>query len=313
MNTDYRYYDLNTYFRRRFGCRVQKISVDAGLTCPNRDGTIGRGGCIYCNQKGSGTGAYASGLSVSQQIRAGKAFLSRRYRAKKFIVYFQSFTNTYAPVETLARLYDEALAVKDVVGLSIGTRPDCVDEAVLSLLESYAKNRLVWIEYGLQSMHDDTLRLIQRGHDFRCFTDAVALTQGRGIQVCTHLILGLPGEDRKKIHQTARAVAALDIDGVKIHLLYIIKGTPLERLYRQRRYACLEQKGYVSLVCDVLERLPADMVIHRLTGDPHREELVAPRWSLNKSQTLDLIRKTMIQRNAWQGIRFHETSHPICN
>ena len=313
MNTDHRYYDLNTYFRRRFGCRVQKISVDAGLTCPNRDGTVGRGGCIYCNQNGSGTGAYASGLSVSQQIRAGKAFLSRRYRAKKFIVYFQSFTNTYAPVETLARLYDEALAVKDVVGLSIGTRPDCVDEAVLSLLESYAKDRLVWIEYGLQSMHDDTLQLIQRGHDFRCFTDAVAQTQGRGIQVCTHLILGLPGEDRKKIHQTANTVAALDIDGVKIHLLYIIKGTPLERLYRQRRYTCLEQKGYVSLVCDVLERLPPDMVIHRLTGDPHREELVAPRWSLNKSQTLNLIRKTMIQRNARQGIRFHETSHPICN
>ena len=308
MNTDNRYYDLNTYFRERFGCRVQKISVDAGLTCPNRDGTIGRGGCIYCNQKGSGTGAYARGVSVSQQIRAGKAVLSRRYRAKKFIAYFQSFTNTYAPVDTLARLYDEALAVKDVVGLSIGTRPDCVDESVLSLLESYTKDRLVWIEYGLQSIHDDTLCRIQRGHDFRCFTDAVAQTRGRGIQICTHLILGLPGEDRNRIRQTARAVAALGINGVKLHLLYIVKGTPLERLYRQGRYTCLQQHDYVSLVCDVLERLPADMVIHRLTGDPHREELVAPRWSLNKSQTLDLIRKILAQRNARQGMRFHGTS-----
>ena len=308
MNTDNRYYDLNTYFRKRFGCRVQKISVDAGLTCPNRDGTIGREGCIYCNQKGSGTGAHARGVSVSQQIRAGKAFLSRRYRAKKFIAYFQSFTNTYAPVDTLARLYDEALAVKDVVGLSIGTRPDCVDEPVLSLLESYTKDHLVWIEYGLQSMHDDTLRRIQRGHDFRCFTNAVVQTRGRGIQICTHLILGLPGEDRNRIRQTARAVAALGIDGVKLHLLYVVKGTPLERLYRQGRYTCLKQHHYVSLVCDVLERLSADMVIHRLTGDPHREELVAPRWSLNKSQTLNLIRKTMSHRNTRQGMRFHETS-----
>jgi len=308
MNADIRYYDLNTYFRERFGCRVQKISVDAGLTCPNRDGTIGRGGCIYCNPRGSGTGAHARGLSVSQQIRTGKAFLSRRYRAKKFIAYFQSFTNTYAPVDTLSRLYDEALAVKDVVGLSIGTRPDCVDEPVLSLLESYAKDRLVWIEYGLQSIHDDTLRRIQRGHDFRCFTDAVAKTHGRGIQICTHLILGLPGEDGDRIRQTARAVAALGIDGVKLHLLYVVKGTPLEQLRRQGRYTCLKQQDYVSLVCDVLERLPAEMVIHRLTGDPHREELVAPGWSLNKSQTLDMIRKTLVRRNSRQGMRFHERS-----
>lgn len=303
MNADNRYYDLNSYFRHRFDCRVQKISVDAGLTCPNRDGTIGRGGCIYCNARGSGTGAHARGLSITQQIEAGKAFLSKRYRAKKFIVYFQSFTNTYAPVETLAGLYEEALAVKDVVGLSIGTRPDCVDEPVLSLLETYAHEFIIWVEYGLQSTHDDTLRRIRRGHDFQCFKDAVVRTRGRGIQVCAHLILGLPGENRDHIRRTAREAAALGIDGVKLHLLYVVKGTPLERLYRQGHYTCLTQREYVSLVCDVLERLPAEIVIQRLTGDPHREELAAPQWSLNKSQTLDLIRKTLVRRNTSQGSR----------
>ncbi len=310
MNSDKRYYDLNTYFRERFGCRVQKISVDAGLTCPNRDGTVGRGGCLYCNPQGSGTGAAKRGQSVAQQIQAGKAFLSKRYHAKKFIAYFQSFSNTYAPVETLARLYDEALEDPDVVGLSIGTRPDCVADPVLSLLEAYAKKRLVWIEYGLQSMHDDTLDLIRRGHDFHCFEDAVARTRKRGIQICAHLILGLPGEKREQVHQTARAVAALGIDGVKLHLLYIIKGTPLERWYRQGAYTCLGQQRYASLVCDVLERLSPDTVIQRLTGDPHRAELVAPMWSLNKAETLHLIQKTLARRNTRQGERFHPLRLP---
>ncbi len=302
MNSDrIRYYDLNAYLREQFGCRVQKVSVDTGLTCPNRDGTVARGGCIYCNEQGAGTGAWARGMSVSEQIQAGKAFLSRRYKADKFIAYFQAFSNTYAPVETLARLYDEALSVDGVVGLSIGTRPDCVDDSVLSLLESYAKRKLVWVEYGLQSMHDDTLRLINRGHDFQCFKDAVDRTRGRGIKICTHLILGLPGEDGDRIRQTARAVADLDIDGVKLHLLYVVKETALDRMYQQGRYTCLDRDEYVSLVCDVLERLPAHLVVQRLTGDPHPEELVAPRWSLDKARTLNLIRETLMRRDSWQG------------
>ena len=175
-----RYTDLNTYLRRLFGCRVQKISIDAGFSCPNRDGRLSTGGCIYCNARGSGTGAHDGGLSVTDQIQAAKAGLIRRYKAKKFIAYFQAYTNTYAPVSTLERLYSEALAVADVVGLSIGTRPDCVDEPVLALLQEYARNRLIWIEYGLQSVHDRTLARINRGHDMACFRQALSLTRNRG-------------------------------------------------------------------------------------------------------------------------------------
>jgi len=298
-----RYTDLNTYFRKHFGCRVQKITVDAGLTCPNRDGTIGSDGCIYCNVKGSGTGAYARGLSIRQQLIRGKQGLARRYKAKKFIAYFQSFTNTYAPLNRLKKSYDEALAVDDIVGLSIGTRPDCVDEPVLSLLAAYTRNHMVWIEYGLQSANDTTLLRIKRGHDVGCFIAAVEATQNRGIQICAHVILGLPGETRRDILATARLLAALGIDGVKIHLLYVIRGTELENRFRAHRYRSLEQWEYIDLVCDFLERLPKDTVIQRLTDDPHSEELIAPAWSLKKNETLEQIKKTLETRDSWQGKR----------
>ncbi len=301
------YRDLNTYFRRLFGCRVQKISVDAGLTCPNRDGTLATGGCIYCNARGSGTGAGARGLTITEQIRQGKQYLARRYQAEKFLVYFQSFTNTYAPLPTLRKLYDAALADRDVVGLSIGTRPDCVDEAVLDLLEGYARDRLIWIEYGLQSIHDRTLRRINRGHDFAAFQRAVAATRGRGIRMCAHVILGLPGEGRRHMLDTARAVSGMGIDGIKIHLLYVVRGTPLARLHAGGKYRCLQQDEYVRLVCDFLERLPPDMIIQRLTGDPHREELVAPAWSLRKQETLDRIKAELMRRGTCQGARFSDS------
>jgi len=298
---DKRYNDLNGYLRGRFGCRVQKITIDAGLTCPNRDGTLASGGCIYCNAAGSGTGASARGLSITDQLLTGKAALSRRYKAKKFIAYFQSFSNTYAPVQTLRRLYDEALAVEDIVGLSIGTRPDCVDASRLSLLEQYAKTHLIWIEYGLQSAHDDTLASINRGHDFACFRQAVQATRNRGINICVHLILGLPNETRRHMLETARAVADLGIDGVKLHLLYVIRGTRLERMYNAGDYRCLEQEEYVELVSDVIERLPESVIIQRLTGDPHPHELVAPQWAMRKSETLAQIRQTLEARDSWQG------------
>ncbi len=298
------YYDLNTYFRRRFGCRVQKISVDAGLTCPNRDGRLGTGGCIYCNARGSGTGAAARGLSLTEQIVQSKRYLARRYKARKFLVYFQSFTNTYAPLPKLRRLYDEALADPDVVGLSIGTRPDCVDQGVLDLLQDYAHNRLVWVEYGLQSVHDATLRRIRRGHDFAAFRRAVAATRGRGIRICAHVILGLPGETRRHMLETARTVGRMGIDGVKLHLLYVVRETPLARLFTRGAYRCLQQDEYVRLVCDFLERLPPPMVIQRLTGDPHRDELLAPAWSLRKQETLARIRAELQRRGTRQGSRF---------
>jgi uncharacterized protein len=292
------YYDLNAFLRERFGCRVQKISVDAGLSCPNRDGTLSTGGCIYCNARGSGTGAHLRGMGIAEQLEKGKAFLSKRYKARKFLAYFQSYSNTYAPVETLERLYAEALGVPDVVGLSIGTRPDCVDESKLALLESLARDHLIWIEYGLQSARDETLARINRGHDFQCFERAVAATRGRGIHICAHVILGLPGETRNHMRRTADALAALKIDGVKLHLLYVVKGTPLETLYRDGDYQPLEQAEYVDLVCDFLERLPPETVIQRLTGDPHEEELVAPFWALDKQATVNMIHERLLARSS---------------
>jgi radical SAM protein (TIGR01212 family) len=301
MHANRRYNDLNTYLRNLFGCRVQKISVDAGLTCPNRDGTIAVGGCIYCNLRGSGTGAHSKGLSVRQQLIDGKKSLSRRYRAKKFIAYFQSFSNTYAPLPLLKSLYAEALEVEDIVGLSVGTRPDCVDEPVLDLLQDYARRCLVWVEYGLQSARDKTLALINRGHDVQCFIDAVEKTKNRGIKICAHVILGLPHETREDVLHTATAIQKLGIDGIKLHLLYVVKGTRLEALYQQREFKCLEQQEYVDLVCDFLERISPEMVVQRLTGDPHPKELAAPAWSLKKNETLELIHKTLEKRDSWQG------------
>ncbi len=296
-----RYYDLNSYFRNMFGCRVQKITVDAGLNCPNRDGTISTGGCIYCNAQGSGTGAHGKGLSITQQLIAGKAALSKRYKAEKFIAYFQSYSNTYAPYEKLKSLYDEALSVENIAGLSIGTRPDCVNENILKLLESYAKDSLIWVEYGLQSANNETLLRINRGHDFDCFKKAVNFTKGRGIKICAHVILGLPGEDKSQMLNTAKALAELKIDGIKLHLLYVVKGTEMEAIYLSGNYRCLEQDEYAQLVCDFLELLPKDTVIQRLTGDPHRNELVAPLWSPEKANTLILIKNILENRDSWQG------------
>lgn len=298
-----RYYDFNHYLISIFGCRVQKITLDAGFSCPNRDGTISRKGCIYCNARGSGTGAYAKGLSITKQMVDGKKWLSRKYKARKFLAYFQSFTNTYAPVDKLKILYEEALTIDDVVGLSIGTRPDCVDEPILDLLQGYAKHYNIWIEYGLQSVHDSTLALINRGHDFQCFKKAVEATKNRGIKICTHVILGLPNETETQILETAKKVADMGIDGIKIHLLYVVKGTELEKLYIQGKYKCLAQQQYVDLVCNFLELIPHNMVIQRLTGDPHPDDLVAPAWSLKKRETLALITKTLEKRDSWQGKR----------
>ncbi len=296
------YNDLNSYLRKIFGCRVQKITVDAGLTCPNRDGSLGTGGCIYCNPRGSGTGAYKKGVSIRKQLLEGKKALSKRYKAKKFIAYFQSYSNTYASIDKLKQMYDEAVSIEDVVGLSIGTRPDCIDPDRLSLIEHYARNYLVWIEYGLQSAVDETLAFINRGHDVDSFVKAVRNTKNRGIKICAHVILGLPQEERSHMLQTAKMISDLGIDGIKLHLLYVIRGTPMETLYRKGKYRCLEQQEYVDLVCDFLERIPPNMVIQRLTGDPHRQELVAPAWSLQKAETLAFIKDTFEKRGTRQGL-----------
>ena len=222
------YRDYNSYLREIFGCRVQKISLDAGLGCPNRDGTKGRGGCIYCNGKGSGTGASRKNRSITEQIQEGKLFLRKRYGAEKFIAYFQSFSNTYAPLSVLEGLYQEAVEDKDIVGLSIGTRPDCVNSEILDLLAGYQKKYLVWIEYGLQSFHPATLERINRGHTIEDFIRAVEETRQRSLNICVHVILGLPGEGLDEIRYTVRELARLDVQGIKIHSLYINNNTVLE-------------------------------------------------------------------------------------
>jgi radical SAM protein (TIGR01212 family) len=297
-----RYRDFNTYLRDIFGERVQKISLDAGLGCPNRDGTISSRGCIYCDGRGSGTGAWINrGLSIDEQIAAAREHIQRRYGAKKFIAYFQSFTNTYAPVSQLKTLYDQALSHRDMVGLSVATRPDCVGEEELDLLRSYQKGHLVWVELGLQSAHDATLRKINRGHDVACFERGVLLANDFGLNVCAHIILGLPGEDRAMMLETARFLSRLPVQGVKIHLLYVVKGTELETLYENGEFSCLAREEYVEMVVDFLELLVPDMVVQRLTGDPVRSELVAPSWAKEKSKNLDLVREALERRNTWQG------------
>ncbi len=296
-----RYYSLNSHLRKRFGVRVQKITVDAGFTCPNRDGKISYGGCIYCNETGSGSGAFSKGISITRQIESAKPGLIIRYKAEKFLIYFQAFSNTSAPVERLAEVYGEALAPDNVVGLSIGTRPDCIDEEKIALISRLAENRLIWMEYGLQSAHNRTLDLINRGHDFACFQNAVRMTQNNGIMICAHVILGLPGETRDDMMETAEKLADLNIDGVKLHLLYAIKGTPLAKMYGEGKFKCLEMQEYADLVCDFLERIPKNAVVHRLTSDPHATELVAPMWAMEKSGTRNCIINTMEKRNFWQG------------
>lgn len=286
------YPDYASYLKARFGCRVHKITVDAGLNCPNRDGTISFGGCIYCNERGSGTGASGRGLSVAAQLMAAKPYLSRRFKAEKFLAYFQSFTNTHAPVERLSELWNEALSVTDVVGLSIGTRPDCVPDPVLDLAKNLAEKCLFWMEYGLQSANDKTLALINRGHDSKTFADAVKRTKMRGIPVCAHAILGLPGETPADMAATADFLADLGVEGIKLHLLYVVKGTGMEALYRAGRYQCLTEDEYVSLAVDFIRSLPPSTIIHRLTADPHPGELAAPDWLVgSKNRVIARIRE----------------------
>ena len=304
-----RYRDFNGYLKEIFGERVQKISLDAGLNCPNRDGSISDKGCIFCDPRGSGTGALINhGLSIDKQIARAREFIQKRYGAKKFIAYFQSFTNTYAPIPKLKALYDQALAHNDMVGLSVSTRPDCVDLDVLKLLDSYKKDYLVWVEYGLQSAHDTTLNRINRGHHVACFERSVVMANELGLKVCAHIILGLPGEDREMMLQTARFLSGLPIHGVKIHLLYVVKGTPLATLYKKREFRCLQREEYVDLVVDFLELLSPTTVIQRLTGDPVKSELVAPLWAEEKNTNLRLIREKLQGGKTWQGRLYRKST-----
>jgi uncharacterized protein len=298
-----RYNAFSDELKLAFGCRVHRISVDAGFTCPNRDGTVGTGGCIFCGGAGSGSYGISRGASIATQIEQGKEVMVRKYRARKFIAYFQSYTNTYAPVERLRALYDEALGVDDVVGLIVGTRPDCLSSGILDLLADYARKTWFWLELGLQSPLDRTLELIRRGHDFAAFEHAVTMCKNRNIRVCAHVILGLPGETRDEMLATPEILNDLGIDGVKIHLLHVMRGTVLAEMYERGEVRLLDRDDYVGLVCDFLERLDPRISIQRLTGDGGRDHLVAPLWSLAKFEVLNAIDVELERRGSFQGSR----------
>ena len=298
MNPPYR--QFSSFLREHFGKRVQKITLDAGLTCPHRDPGK-NGGCIYCNALGSGTGALAKGIKLREQIETQIASQSKRYKAKSFIAYFQSYTNTYAPIEELKRIYDSVLPYPEIVGISIGTRPDCVNGEIIDLISSYSDKRLVWIEYGLQSSNDETLRLINRGHDSLSFSEAAIMAHDHGLRVCAHVILGLPGEGLDQWLNTGRFVSSLPITDIKIHLLYVVKNTPLEQMFVDGSYKTLSLKEYSEGVAQFIACLPPEMFVQRITGDPHPNELVAPLWALEKKKVLAEIHKTMNDLGLYQG------------
>ncbi|NOZ21452.1 MAG: TIGR01212 family radical SAM protein [Planctomycetes bacterium] len=298
-----RYYPFSQYLKKRFGCRVHKVTLHAGFTCPNRDGTCGVGGCIYCVNQSFSPVAGKSDTPIREQMKRGMKFLRRRSGPQKFIAYFQPFSNTYADVETLKARYDAALCDDAIVGISIGTRPDCVPDAVLDLVQSYTDRYEVWLEYGIQSIHERTLRLINRGHLFDAFEDAVQRTRGRGIKICAHTILGLPGETRDDMIETSRAVSDLGVDGIKLHHLYVAKETPLHEMYKRREVRVMSAEEYVPLVCDCLEVIRSDVAVQRLVGDTHGDMLVAPVWPQKKSAVFAAISAELRKRGSYQGAK----------
>jgi len=297
------YYPFSQYLKERFGCKVYKITVDAGFSCPHRRGRTGIGGCSFCVNESFSPNLRRPEAGIREQIEQGAKRLRKRYRAAKFIAYFQPFTNTSAPVATLQRVYDEALCSDDIVGLAIGTRPDCVSEETLDLIAGYAETYEVWIEYGLQSANDETLAAIDRGHDFSTFQDAMERTAGRRIRACAHVILGLPGEGRCEMLNTAKQLSQLPIDGLKIHHLHIVRGSALEQAYRDGRLPTLTVAEYVSLAADFLERTKPKVVIQRLVGDAPRDLLIAPLWEVGKADIVRAIEDEMRRRGTCQGAR----------
>ncbi|MGH7771025.1 MAG: TIGR01212 family radical SAM protein [Candidatus Binatia bacterium] len=299
-----RYNSFNRVLRQTFHARVHKVSLRLDFTCPNRDGRVAVGGCTYCNNASHTPRGYRAGMSIMEQLEQGANAVSRLYKAEKFIAYFQSYTNTYGPITKLERFYREALDFPGVVGLSIATRPDCVPDEVLDLIADISRHTYVWLELGLESMHDKTLQWVNRGHGLREFIDAVERSKARGLRLCVHLILGFPGESREEILQTPIFLNRMGIDGVKLHNLHIIKNTVLEKIFRSGAFTLLSRDAYISLLVDFLELLAPEIVIHRLTGETYRELTVAPDWSTNKNAMLNAVREELETRDRWQG-RLH--------
>lgn len=303
-----RYFTYDYYLRREFGGKCAKIPIDAGFTCPNIDGRCAIGGCIYCSSRGSGDFAESAELSIREQYDKTRAKLSSKWSTERCIAYFQAHTNTYAPTEVLREKFEEALALPGVVGLNIATRADCLEDRTVEYLAELAQRTTLCVELGLQSSNDATAELINRGHDFIAFLDGYSRLRAASekINICVHIIFGLPGESREEMLKTVADVAALKPDQVKIHLLHVLRGTPLADMYERGEYEPLEREEYVSLVADAIERLPEECVVARVTGDGMAQDLLAPLWSIKKVSVINDIDKELFRRNTCQGRLFGE-------
>lgn len=301
---DKAYYSLNYYLRKKFGCKVFKISLDGGFSCPNRDGSISIKGCVFCSKRGAGDFAGDRKKSITEQFEDIKQMMNKKWKCGKYIAYFQAYTNTYAPIKVLREKYQEAIDQRGVVGLAIATRPDCLGYEVLDLLQEFNKKIYTWVELGLQTSNDCTAEIINRGYKLKTFEKAVSALREIGIDVVTHIIMGLPGENKVDMMNTIKYISNQDIQGVKLHLLHLMKYTPLVELYNRGQLKFMTQHEYVDIVCSALCSIPPNMVIHRLTGDSPRNLLIGPKWSLKKWEVLNEIDRTMRDKKIYQGIYF---------
>ena len=296
-----RYNSFGPYMRKNFGMTVYKVNVDAGFTCPNRDGTLGVTGCIYCNNDSFRPSSCKPSISISEQIQNGIYHTKKRYKAQRFLVYFQPFTNTYAPVEDLDRLYNEALSNPEVMGLAIGTRPDAVDKEKIDLIEGLAGSHFILIEYGLQSIYNKSLEFINRGHDYKTFLQAVDMTKDRGIQIGAHLIAGFPTETRDEMLSMAKEISRLPIQFLKVHQLQVVRDTPLEDIYLERPFHIFGYEEYLNFIVDFIERTSPDIVFQRLFATAPDDILIAPEWGRNRHKILLDIEKMLETRQTYQG------------
>ncbi|MDR5586459.1 TIGR01212 family radical SAM protein [Clostridium aquiflavi] len=300
-----RYHSLNYFLREKFGEKVFKISLDGGFSCPNRDGKVSKGGCVFCSARGSGDYAGSRNFSITNQFNNVKTMMANKWKSGKYIAYFQAYTNTYAPVDELRKKYEEAINQEGVVALSIATRPDCLDDEVLDLIEELSKKLYVWVELGLQTINDDVAKKINRGYDLKVFDDAMARLKERNIDVVVHSILGLPGESQDDMLKTIDYIAHSGAQGIKLHLLHLMKDTKMVELYENGELQFLSQEDYIKLIFRAVSMLPKEMVVHRLTGDAPRDLLIGPMWSLKKWEVLNAIDKTLEDNDIYQGKNFH--------
>ncbi len=292
------YRSLNSYLIEKFGEKVYKIAIDGGMTCPNRDGRVGYGGCIFCNESGSGDFAGRKTDSITKQIEDGKARLENKINNGKYIAYFQAFTNTYASIDYLEKIFTEAIDSNDIVGLSIATRPDCLEDDIIDLIDRLNKIKPVWVELGLQTIHEKTSELINRGYSLECFETNLDKLRKHNIETIIHVILGLPYEDEEDMYNTIRYLATKDIQGIKLQLLHVIQNTRLAKMYANGEFEVLTLEQYSDIVCKCIELLPDNIVIHRITGDGNKDTLIAPLWSKNKKNVLNTINRKIRLHNS---------------